>query len=61
MKVTPTRCVALIRPDTVEEKTEGGILLPDVVKDRQQSAITEERLLLLEMGSFRTIRGRFQS
>lgn len=57
MKVTPTRCVALIRPDTVEEKTTGGIFLPDIVKDRQQSAIDRGVLVSTGEGFFQDYPG----
>jgi len=57
MKVTPTRCVALIKPDSVEDKTSGGIILPDTVKERQQSAIDRGILIATGEGFFEDYRG----
>ena len=36
--IRPTEFKVLIRPDAVEEKSKGGILLPDVTKERDQAA-----------------------
>ena len=57
MKVTPTRCVALIRPDTVEQKSDGGIHFPDVARDRLQSAIDRGELIATGEGFFQDYPG----
>lgn len=39
-KIIPTGGHILILPDAVEEKTAGGIYLPDTVRDTEQAAAT---------------------
>lgn len=43
--ITPVEYKCLIRLDPVQEKTAGGILLPDDRKERDQMAATEATLL----------------
>ena len=38
--IIPTGGHLLVLPDKVEEKTEGGIYLPDTTKDKEQAAAT---------------------
>lgn len=38
MKVQPVRCVAMIKPDKVDDKSSGGLYLPDSARDRMQTA-----------------------
>lgn len=35
----PIEHKVLLFPDVVDEKTEGGIILPDMVKDKEQDAV----------------------
>lgn len=37
-RISPTEYKVLIQPEKVEEKTKGGIILPDEHKDREQFA-----------------------
>lgn len=46
--ITPIDLRVLVKPDKVEEKTKGGILLPDEVNERNQMA--ECRALLVATG-----------
>ena len=39
MKVTPVEYKVLIKPDEVEDKSAGGLYLPDSARDRQQFAV----------------------
>lgn len=57
MKIKPVRCVALIKPDKVEDQTEGGIYYPDVAKDRMQSAVQEGTIIAFGDGFFDRLQG----
>jgi len=57
MKIKPTRCVALIRPDKVEDKSAGGIYLPDSARDRMQIAADRGELVDFGEGFFSGLDG----
>lgn len=39
MIIIPLLHTILIKPDTTETKTEGGIIIPDLVSDRERKAV----------------------
>jgi len=49
----PTEYKVLIKPDKVEEKTKGGIFLPEVERDREQHAATTGILIAVSPMAFR--------
>jgi chaperonin GroES len=50
--IRPTEFKVLIKPKTVEEKTKGGIILPDEHKDREQFAQMEGELIAVSPLAF---------
>lgn len=50
--IYPIEYKALIRVSKVEEKTEGGIIIPDVSKDREQFAQMQGELVALSPKAF---------
>lgn len=50
--IVPTEYKCLVLPKPVEEKTSGGILLPDMTKDHDKYATTEGRLIAVGPGAF---------
>jgi chaperonin GroES len=43
--IRPTEFRVLVLPDKVEEKTKGGIIIPDEKKDRDQYAVMEATII----------------
>jgi chaperonin GroES len=43
--INPTEYRVLVRPESVEEKTAGGIIIPDQTKDRDQYAVVKGTLV----------------
>lgn len=43
--VTPLDVKVLVRPDPVEEKTKGGLIIPETVSDKQKFAIVKATLI----------------
>jgi len=43
----------LVLPDTVEEKTEGGIIKPDIVKDKEKHQTCRATMVLRSESAFR--------
>lgn len=43
--ISPTEYKVLVKTEETEEKTEGGIIIPDIVKDRNQSAATKGEII----------------
>lgn len=39
-RINPTGGHVLVLPETVEEKTSGGIIIPDTIRDKEQQAAT---------------------
>src|SRR3990167_9770724 len=50
--VSPTEFKVLVRPDKIEEKTKGGILLPQDVKERDQAASTAGEIIAISPLAF---------
>jgi len=50
--IEPTEYKVLIEQDKVEEKTKGGIILPDEHKDRQQFAQVRGRIVAMSPFAF---------
>jgi chaperonin GroES len=50
--IRPSEFKVLIKPKTVEEKTKGGIILPDEHKDREQFAQMEGELIAVSPLAF---------
>jgi len=48
MKIKPVRCVALIKPDKVDDKSAGGLYLPESTRDRMQYAV--DRGVIIDVG-----------
>src|SRR6185295_7461098 len=45
--ITPHEFKVLVRPDKVEEKTKGGIIIPETERDREQHAATQGTLIAM--------------
>ena len=43
--ITPSEFKVLVKPDKVEEKTKGGIIIPETERDTQQHAATQGVLI----------------
>ena len=43
--ITPTGFSVLVKPDVIEEKTAGGIYLPDKNREKEQYAVQQGKLL----------------
>jgi chaperonin GroES len=50
--IYPTEYKVLLRPKTVEEKTKGGIIIPEETKDREQFAQMEGELIAVSPLAF---------
>lgn len=57
MDIRPTRTVALIKPDKVEDKSAGGLYLPEVARDRLQVAVDRGELIAFGEGFFSDLPG----
>lgn len=57
MKVKPVRCVAMIKPDVVEDRSAGGLYLPDSARDRNQVAMDKGELVAIGEGFFEDLKG----
>ena len=55
--ITPVEYKVLILPDEVEDKSAGGMYLPDSVRDRQQYAMDRGKILAIGNGFFSDIPG----
>lgn len=47
MKIEPEGVMLIVRPDTVEEQTEGDIWLPPVARDRKTLEMTTGKIVTL--------------
>lgn len=50
--IQPAEFNVLIRPDPVEERTKGGLILSDETKDRQKHAATKGTIIALSPMAF---------
>lgn len=50
--INPTEFKVLIEPKSVEEKTKGGIIIPDSTKDHDKYATTEGRIVAISHLAF---------
>lgn len=57
MNVKPVRHIAMIKPEEVEDKSAGGMFLPDSAKDRLQSAVDRGELVAIGEGFFDKLPG----
>jgi chaperonin GroES len=46
--IAPLGCAILVKPYVTEEKTSGGIILPEAV--RQKDALAEQKAIVIEVG-----------
>lgn len=51
--MTPMWDKVIVKPKIVEEKTSGGLFIPDEMKDREQHGQMEGQLVAKSAGSFR--------
>jgi len=52
MNIKPVRCVALIKPDKVDDKSHGGLFLPEQTRDRMQFAVDRGEVVAVGEGFF---------
>ena len=50
--ITPLEYNCVVRPDPVEEKTKGGLYIPDEVRDRDQAAAEYGTIEAVSPGAF---------
>ena len=50
--ISPTEFKILVRPDKVEEKTKGGLLLPQEAREREQAASTAGEIVAISPLAF---------
>lgn len=50
--ILPTEFRVLVKPDPAEEKTKGGIIIPDETKERQQFATQKATLIAVSPAAF---------
>jgi chaperonin GroES len=50
--INPTEFRVLVRPEKVEERTAGGIIIPDQTKDRDQYAVMKGTLIAMSPVAF---------
>jgi chaperonin GroES len=53
--IIPTGGHLLVLPDKVEEKTEGGIYLPDTTKDKEQAAATSGTIIAVGASAWKDL------
>lgn len=51
--IEPLDLKVLVRPDTAEEVTKGGIIIPDTTKDRQKFAVVKATLIQSGSNAFK--------
>lgn len=57
MKVIPVRHVAIIKPDQLEDRSSGGVWLPETARDRMQTAVDRGELVAVGDGFFEGLPG----
>ena len=57
MKINPVEYKVLIKPDKVEDKSLGGIFIPEHIKDRQQFAVDRGEVISTGEGFFKALPG----
>ena len=57
MNIQPVEYKALIKPENVEGKTLGGLLLPDSVRDKQQFSVDRGEIINIGQGFFANLPG----
>jgi len=57
MKVIPVEFKVLIKPDKVEDRSSGGLYLPDSARDRQQYAVDRGEVIAFGDGFFSELPG----
>lgn len=50
--ITPLEYNVLVKPKTVEEKTSGGLLLPDAAREKEQFGQMEGEIVAISPGAF---------
>lgn len=53
--IIPTGAHILVKPDTVEEKTAGGLYLPQDTRDKEQQAATSGTLIAVGSGAWKDL------
>lgn len=51
--IEPLDLKVLVRPDKAEERTKGGIIIPDETKDRQKFAVVKATLIASGSNAFK--------
>jgi len=57
MRVIPVRHVAIIKPDKLEDRSSGGVWLPETARDRMQTAVDRGELVAVGDGFFEGLPG----
>jgi co-chaperonin GroES (HSP10) len=57
MNIKPVRCVALIKPDKVDDKSSGGLYLPEHARDRMQFAVDRGEVIAVGDGFYKGMNG----
>jgi chaperonin GroES len=57
IKLKPVRHVAMIRPEEVDDKSSGGMYIPDAARDRMQVAVDRGELVAVGDGFFENLPG----
>lgn len=52
--INPVEYKVLILPDEIKEKTQGGIIIPDMTKDREQMAQVKGTIVAVSPDAFST-------
>jgi len=54
-KIIPTGGHVLVLPEKVEEKTQGGIIIPDTVIDKEQQAATVGKIIAIGSSAWKDL------
>ena len=57
MQVIPVEYKVLIKPDKIDDRSSGGLYLPDSVRDKQQFAVDRGKVIAVGDGFFRDLPG----
>lgn len=57
IEIKPVRCIALIKPDKINDKSSGGLFLPETSVERMQYAVDRGTLVDFGDGFFEGLKG----
>lgn len=57
MKINPVEYKVLIKPDRVDDKSSGGLYIPDITRDREQFAVDRGEIVAHGEGFFEKLPG----